>query len=176
MSPPSHVCGRPNRRRRLSFLVAAGIAFVPATPASAQFDEPCQLTCIGVLGVTSFVAATGASVAAGRITGGMSSVHQGLVVWGGTFAAVAGGGMALSENGERQERAVYAAGIGMVTGALVGLALQAARTDGSEPYLFAGALIGATAGAVVGGVYGALSYEADESAGSVPLFSVTIPF
>jgi hypothetical protein len=144
------------------FVTATVLALSPR-PATAQFHEPCGLACIGVLTATSFVTATGAAVAAGRLTGGMSTVSQGLVAWGGAFAAMAGSAMALSGDGFRQERAVYGAGMGMLSGALAGLVL-------------AGTLIGAALGAVAGGVYGAISYDDKEASEPMPLLSIGISF
>ena len=157
-------------------LLATSCLVVPATRAAAQFEEPCELACIGVLSATSFVTATGAAVAMGRLTGGMSTVNQGLVVWSGTFAAMAGGGMGLSGNGARQERAVYAAGIGLLSGAAAGLAIEALRTGGDEPRMLAGTLIGAALGAIAGGLYGAISYDGEEDSQPIPLLTLSIPF
>jgi hypothetical protein len=142
----------------------------------AQFSDPCQVTCAAVLGATGFVAATGASVAVGRLSGGMSTVDQGLWVWGSSFLVFAGGGVALAGDGERQERAVYAAGIGTAAGALAGLALGAVRTSADGPQRLAGVLVGATVGALLGGAYGALSHKADASQSTVPLFTLQLPF
>jgi hypothetical protein len=153
----------------------AGVALGPAPGASAQFEEPCGVACAGVLGAAAFVTATGASIGMGRGAGGLSSVNEGLLVWAGTFSAFVGGGIALSGNGERQERAIYAAGIGTMAGAVIGLALEAARSGADEPRVFAGALIGAAAGAVLAGVYGAVSYETGRGTGDMPLFSVRVP-
>jgi hypothetical protein len=113
-------------------------------------------------------------VAAGRLTGGLSTVDQGLMVWGGTFTLFVGGAGALEGDGARQERAVHSAGLGAAGGALAGLAVEAARR-GDGPRMLAGTLIGATVGAVVGGVYGALSHERDGSPDPIPLFSLRIP-
>jgi hypothetical protein len=162
-------------RVALLLTCVVGIGLSRPSHAAAQFEEPCELTCVGVLGATGFVVATGASIAVGRTTGGLSTVGQGAAVWGASFAAVAGGAVALSGNGARQERAVYAAGIGTLGGALVGLAMETIRADRGEAHVIAGTLIGATLGAVAGGVYGALSYDSD-SGGPVPLMSVNIPF
>lgn len=145
------------------------------TVAEAQFSEPCEITCIGVLGAAAFVTATGVAVAHGRISGGMTSANKGVFLWGGSFMAVVGGGMALSGNGARQERAVYAAGVGTLAGALVGLTVETVRTDGDAPRVLAGTLMGAAAGALVGGVYGALSHD-DDMAVTVPLLTLALPF
>jgi hypothetical protein len=163
------------KARTAACLLAASLALALPADAAAQFEEPCELRCIGVLGTTGFLTATGVSVAWGRITGGMSSVNEGVLTWGGTFVAFVGTGMALSGNGERQERAVYASGIGTAVGALTGLTVEAVRTNGDEPRLFAGTLMGAAAGAIIGGVYGALTYEDDEG-GAVPLMSISVRF
>lgn len=150
-----------------------GCACAP-TPASAQFTDPCELGCIAVLGATSFVTATGVSVAAGRITGGLTSMNSGLLLWGLSFAATAGGGMALSGNGARQERAVYAAGIGTLAGAVAG-GLVGTSLGRDEAHVISGTLVGAAAGALIGGAVGALTWSADEGGGAMPLFSIRLP-
>lgn len=171
------VTGRIRRAPTACLLLAAGLGLARPTVAQAQFSEPCELSCIGVLGATGFVTATGLTVAYGRISGGMSSVNQGVFLWGGSFFAVTGAGMALAGDGELQERAVYASGIGVLTGALIGLTVETVRTGGDRPRILAGTLIGAAAGALVGGVYGALTHD-DQAAGgpSVPLLTLTVPF
>jgi hypothetical protein len=137
--------------RKTGACLAIVLAFVQTPPVEAQFEAPCELGCAAVLGATSFVAATGISIGVGRISGGLSSIGQGLFMWGASFAAVAGTGIALSGNGGRQERAVYAAGIGTLVGALAGGTLEAARTRGNEAHVISGTLIGAASGALVGG-------------------------
>lgn len=154
----------------------AALALARPSPAAAQFTDPCELTCVGVLGATSFVAATGVSIAVGRIGGGMSTVNEGLLAWGASFAALTASAMALSGDGGRQERAVYAAGIGTLGGAVLGLGIEGIRTDGDEPHVLAGTLIGAALGAVAAGAYGALSYHDGGSGEAIPALSVTIPF
>jgi hypothetical protein len=144
------------------------------TRAAAQFSDPCEIGCIAVLGATSFVTATGISVAAGRITGGLTSVNHGLLLWGASFAATAGAGMALSGNGERQERAVYAAGLGTLAGGLAG-GLLAISLGGDEAHVISRTLVGAAAVALIGGVVGALSWSEEEGGGATPLFSVRLP-
>jgi hypothetical protein len=106
----------------------------------------------------------------------MSTVNQGLIAWGSTFTAVVGGGMALSGNGHRQERAVFSAGLGMLGGALTGFALESVRTRGDGPRVIAGSLIGASLGAIAAGVYGAVSYDEESVADPVPVLNVSIPF
>jgi len=164
------------RRARAASAALAAVALVTAsypTPAAAQFEAPCELACAAVLGATSFVTATGVSIAVGRMTGGLDGVDQGLLLWGASFAATAGGGMALSGNGQRQQRAIYAAGIGTLIGALAGGAAAAARR-GDEAHLIVGTLVGAAAGAMVGGVVGAFTYDAADG-GALPLFTVRLP-
>jgi hypothetical protein len=148
----------------------------PPSDLEAQFAEPCELACAAILGATGFVAATGTAVAVGRVSGGISSLNQGLWVWGNAFAVVVIGGVVLSGNGERQRRAIYAAGMGTVAGALSGFALEALRVSGDTPRILAGTLIGATAGAVLGGGWGALSHDEDGAQGSIPLFSIGLRF
>jgi hypothetical protein len=159
----------------MSLLILAMCSFQTPSDLAAQFAEPCQLTCAAVLGATGFVTATGTAIAVGRVSGGLSTVSQGLWIWGGTLAAVAGGGMALSGDGPRQERAIYAAGIGTVAGALSGLALGAVGARDDPPRMLASTLVGAAVGAVVGGVYGALTHDDAPSSGSVPLFALHLP-
>jgi hypothetical protein len=101
----------------------------------------------------------------------MPGLNHGLFVWGSTFVVVAGGGLALAGDGDRQERAVYGAGIGGAVGAALGLAVEAVRTGGDGSHLLSGALIGAGAGVLLGGVYGALSHDGDEDISAVPLLS-----
>jgi len=161
----------PTARTVLAALTLA-CACAPA-PASAQFAEPCELGCIAVLGATSFVTATGISVAAGRVTGGLTSMNQGLLLWGLSFAATAGGGMALAGNGERQERAVYTAGLGTLAGGLAG-GLLGASLGGDEAHVFSGTLVGAAAGALIGGAVGALTWSAGEGGAAVPLFGIRL--
>jgi hypothetical protein len=129
-----------------------------------------------VLSTTAFVTATGVSVGFGRATGGLNTVNQALLVWGSTFAAVAGGGIALAGDGARQERAVYAAGLGLLAGAVTGLAAEAIRTRGDGPRVVAGTLIAAAAGAIVGGIYGAVSHDPADPSEPVPLLTLSVPF
>lgn len=152
--------------------LALGCGCAPAQ-ASAQFADPCELGCIAVLGATSFVTATGVSVAAGRVTGGLTSMGQGLFLWGLSFAATAGGGMALSGNGERQERAVYAAGLGTLAGGAAG-GLLGKALGGDEAHVISGSLVGAAAGALIGGAVGALTWSGDDGGGAVPLLSLRL--
>lgn len=142
--------------------------------ALGQFSAPCGVECALTLGATGFTAATGTVVAIGRING-ISTIRQGLWAWGTGFTVVVGGGIALSGNGARQRRAVYGAGAGSLSGAVLGLAIESVRTRGDGPRVLAGALVGAAVGSVVGGVYGALSYDEETASGPVPLFSVRLP-
>jgi hypothetical protein len=131
---------------------------VSAPPASGQLSEPCQVTCALVLSAAGFTTATGAAVAVGRWSGGISTVEKGLWIWGTTFAVVVGGGLALGGDGELQERAVYSAGVGALVGAVAGLGIERALSGGDGPRSVAATLVGAAAGALAGGVYGALSH------------------
>jgi len=135
--------------------------FGPLTPqrAEAQFADPCATACALTLGAVGAVAATGAAVALGRLEGGMSTSSQGLWTWGMSYALVVGSGIALSGDGERQERAVYAAAVGSAAGALAGLAIASMGGSSDGTRRLAGTLIGAAAGAIVGGVYGAVSQD-----------------
>lgn len=157
------------------FVVLMSLAVLRPSTATAQFEAPCRLACAGVLGTTAFVTATGVSIAVARATGGLTRVNQGLLVWGSTFTTVLVGGVALSGNGARQERAIYGAGIGSVVGGLAGLGLEALRTRGDGPRVVAGTLIGAASGALIGGVYAALTLDGQDTE-TVPLLSVNIPF
>ncbi len=163
---------------RLLCVAAACVVCSASAPrdAAAQFSDPCGAACAITLGATGVVAATGAIVAIGRRSGGFATTNQAAWVGSAGFAAVVGAGMALHQNGERQERAIYAAALGAATGSLVAFGV-AALTDGSDGARMLGAsLIGATAGALAGGIYGALSHD-DGSAGAVmPLLSIGVPF
>ena len=151
--------------------------FGPLTPerAEAQFADPCATVCALTLGAAGAVAATGTVVAFGRLEGGMSTSSQGLWTWGMSYALFVGGGMALSGNGEQQERAVYAAAIGSAAGALAGLAFASIGGSSDGTRRFAGTLIGAAAGAIVGGVYGAVSHD-DGTNTFYPAVSLSLSF
>jgi hypothetical protein len=148
----------------------------PSTPASAQLSEPCEAACGLVLAATGFTVATGAVVAYGRSKGGISTTAEGLRVWGVGFAMVVGGGIALRGNGERQERAVYAAGIGTLVGSVAGLGVEAAFGEGDGAARVAAALVGAAVGGLVGGVYGALTHEHGEGSAQATLVRLSTPF
>jgi hypothetical protein len=128
--------------------------------ASAQLSDPCGATCGLVLGTTALTFATGTLVAYTRLTGGLSTPGEGLGVLGVGFATFVAGAVALGGNGERQERAVYGAGLGALVGSAVWLALERSRGESDGSRSLAASLMGAAAGALVGGVYGALSHEA----------------
>ena len=171
--------GRPGRRSGRPKGIGLSLALLAAVPpshATAQLSTPCEATCAVVLGATGFTAATGALVAYGRHTGGVSTLSEGLTVWGTGLAVVLGGGLALSGNGARQERAVYAAGIGALAGGLVGLGVESALEESDGARKVAAALIGAAAGALAGGVYGALSQQEGEGGVQASLLSVRITF
>lgn len=144
--------------------------------SAAQFADPCLTTCALTLGATGVVAATGAVVAFARLEGGMSTTTQALWTGGMTFALVAGSGMALSGNGERQEQAVYGAAIGSAAGALVGLAIGSMGESGDGSRRLAGTLAGAAAGVVVGGVLGALGHNEPGIVPAGPGLSITFSF
>jgi hypothetical protein len=129
-----------------------------------------------VLGATGLTAATGALVAYGRQGGGVSTLSEGLTVWGIGLVGFVGGGIALGGNGARQERAVYAAGIGAVAGSLLWLGIESTLEASDGARKVAATLMGAAAGALAGGVYGALSYEEGGSGAPASLLSVHIPF
>ena len=175
--------GRPNpnaaRVLRLSLLAVTLTAAGPSLGA-AQLAEPCEAACAVVLGLSGYAVGTGALVAWGRHTGGISGVGQATRIWGLGFAVTVGAGFALSGNGGRQERAVYSAGLGVLAGSAVGLLIGSRRSEGSGARLLAAVLIGAGAGTLIGGVLGAVSY--DDSRGpaglafsTVQLFSLTLP-
>jgi hypothetical protein len=159
-----------------ALLALAVVGAAQATPASAQFSDPCGVPCAGVLGATAFTAATGVLVGYGRLTGGVSTISEGLTVWGVSLAAFVGTGIALSGHGERQERAVYSAGIGSLAGSLLWLGIESTLDESDGARKVAAALMGAAAGALVGGVYGALSHEAGSTDSPVSLLSVRVPF
>jgi len=155
-------------------VVLVALQVLPST-TRAQLSEPCAAACGVTLVVAGAVAATGAVATLGRLEGGLSTTSEGLWVWGATFATVVGAGAALSGNGARQERAVYAAAIGSLAGAALGLALGAVTDSGDRARSVAAALIGAAAGAVAGGVYGALSHDGG-GATLTPSLSLAVPF
>lgn len=162
---------RPLGALRLA-LVVGGLWSARPSPAAAQLSSPCEATCALVLGLSGYAVGTGAVVAWGRHTGGLSTSGQALRLWVSGFAMTVGSGMALSGNGERQERAVYGAGLGLIAGSAVGLVLGSIGSEGDGARRIAGVLIGAGAGALIGGVFGALSY--DEGSGpavAVPLLA-----
>jgi len=127
-----------------------------------------------VLGATAFTVATGAAVAFGRHTGGISNIEQGLGIWSAAFVLSVGGGLALGSNGERQEQAVYAAGIGALAGSLVWLGIESSLDQSTGARKLAASLMGAAAGALVGGVYGALSYDEPNGGSPASVFSVQL--
>ncbi len=160
--------------RRIPLVAILVVTLVGALPdrARAQLTDPCQLTCATVLGVTSFAFATGAATAVGRVKGGYSTARQGALVWSGSFLAAALSGVALAGNGERQERAVYSAALGVGTGALLGLTVEALGDD-SAASRWAATLIGASVGAVVGGVVGAATWEPSDVAAVQPAIAAS---
>lgn len=154
-------------------MVLAALFLAKPDSATAQLSDPCEVACSLVLGLTGYAVATSTLVAWGRHTGGISTSSEGLWAWGAGFALTVGGGVALGGNGERQERAIYAAGLGVLAGAAVGLAVGSIRPGGDGANRWAATIIGAGAGALIGGLYGALSHDGRASgrATQVPLFT-----
>jgi hypothetical protein len=145
---------------RLGTLLLALLAFGPAD-IDAQFSAPCELSCALLLGVTGYAVGTSTLVAVGRHTGGLSSASEAAWAWGAGFVVAVGAGMALSGDGERQERAVYGSGLGLITGSVAGLVSTSLGSEADGARRLAATLIGAGAGAVVGGVIAALTVPAD---------------
>jgi hypothetical protein len=143
---------------------------------TAQLASPCELTCGLVLGATGFTVATSALVARGRLGGGVPSMADAADAWVGSFVLYVGAGLALSGNGARQERAVYAGGLGALGGALVGLAIETTLEPAPDARKVAAALFGAALGAVVGGVYGALSHEEAGASAQPTMIGVRLTF
>lgn len=163
------------KARSVALAAALSIA-APAAPASAQFSDPCDVACALVLGASAYTVAIGTVVAYGRATGGYSTRNAALGIWSASFIAVAGGGMVLSGNGERQERAVYASGIGAIAGALTGLAVGSTLDRSDRSARLAAVLISAAAGTLVGGFYGALSYDEGGASAQPAQIGIRIPF
>ncbi len=162
------------RRTAVALAVALCGALGPRESA-AQFADPCGTACALTLGATGAVAATGAVVAFARLEGGISTTSQAIWTGATSSALVVGSGMALSGNGERQERAVYGAAIGSAAGALVGLVFGSVGGAGDGSRRLAGTLVGAAAGVLVGGVLGALSHERGYTT-AAPVLSISVPF
>jgi hypothetical protein len=159
----------------LRSLLLAGLLATAMRPAEAQLSDPCSLECGLVLGATSFVFASGVATAVGRSSGGFTTTSSGIVAWTSGFVVALGGGIALAGNGERQERAIYSAGIGAVAGSLVGLAADSFSGDSSRATKVAATLVGAAAGALTFGIYGAATWNDDETSAPVPLASFSVP-
>lgn len=160
-------------------MLALGLALLtilPPASAAGQFSDPCRAACATVLSATSFAAATGAVVAVGRLSGGVSRVEPALAVWGASFLALTGSGIALSGNGERQRRAVYGAGIGAVAGSLLWLGVESSFDGGDGSRRVAASLMGAAAGALLGGIYGAVSYRTRGIASPMTVLTVRLRF
>ena len=143
--------------------------------ARAQLSEPCQIKCGVVLGASSFAVAIGTSVAMGRLRGGYSTTRQGEVYLTVGLVVGLGAGIALSGNGDRQRRAVYAAGIGTLAGSLAGLAVESLSGESSGATRLAATLIGAAVGALAAGAYGAISYEGPGVGASAPATTYVSP-
>ena len=140
---------------------ALGLVVLTFSPAEArtQLSDPCQIKCGVVLGAASVAVAIGTMVSVGRLRGGHSTTRQAEAYWTVGLGLGLGSGIALSGNGERQRRAVYAAGIGTLAGSLAGLAVESVSDESSGATRLAATLIGAAVGALAAGAYGAISYE-----------------
>jgi len=166
---------------RLTAVISVGAVLwtgsaVSPSSAAAQLSDPCHASCAVVLGLSASAVGMAGLVASARHSGGVSTVPSALAIMGGGFALSLGAGLALGGNGDRQRRAVLSSGVGIVGGSLAGIALSALRSGSDGPRLLAGALVGAGVGVLIGGVYGALTYDAPtttlpQSALVVPLFS-----
>jgi len=164
------------RGGRGTIALLLGLALAVPTRADAQLSDPCALACGAVLAASSYAVGTATMVAWGRLGGGVAVPQSAAVAWMTGFVATAAGGLALGSDGERQERAIYGSGVGLLAGAAVGLAVGATGGDGDDGRPFAMSLIGAGIGSLIGGVYGALSYEDAGPGASAPLFTIRIPF
>jgi len=91
--------------------------------------------------------------------GGFSNPRQGIIAWASGFVAATGGGMLLSGNGDRQQRAVYGAGLGALGGALAGLTAESLFGQSTSATRLAATLIGAGLGVAIGGTIGAMTHE-----------------
>ncbi len=156
---------------------ALGLMVLTFSPAGAraQLSDPCQIKCGVVLGAASFAVAVGTTVSVGRLRGGYSTTRQGKVYLAVGFVVGLGAGIALSGNGDRQRRAVYAAGIGTLAGSLAGLAVESLSDESSGATRLAATLIGAAVGALVAGSYGAISYEGPGVGASAPATTYVSP-
>jgi hypothetical protein len=169
------------RAAAASVLVSAVLATGP-DQASGQFSDPCSLECGLLLGATSFVFATGTATAAGRMSGGFTTARQGMVIWGSGFVFAMGAGIAVSGDGDRQERAISLAGLGALGGSLVGLVSEALLGDSTSEQRLAATLVGAAVGILAGGVYGALSSDVPSVPNGPastlvgPVFSIPVGF
>jgi hypothetical protein len=164
------------RRRPSTAVIAAvagAIAIGAPVPAAGQLSAPCEVKCGVVLGASSYAVATAAMVGWGRHTGGVRTGKRAAGIWLASFALAASGGLALGGDGARQERVVYASGLGLVAGGVIGLAVGSLRS-GEPGDLLAMNLIGAGIGSLIGGVVGALTYER-ETPGAIPVLAIRIP-
>lgn len=171
---------RPEARISRLLVAAAGacvtLAVLPQH-SDAQLSAPCETRCTLVLSASSYAIATGATVGLARLRGGLSSGGDAAWIWAGGFAAAFGAGLALGQNGERQERAVYGSGLGTLVGALGGLVVGSRRSEGDAPHRLGAVLIGVGAGALVGGVVGALTHDGRSgSARPIPFLVSRISF
>ena len=146
-----------------------------STEAHAQPSDPCEIKCGVVLGVASSAVAVGTVVGLGRLRGGYSTPEQALASLTVGLGIGLGAGIALSGNGERQRRAVYAAGIGTVAGSLADLAVESVTGDSSGATRLAATLIGAAVGTLAAGAYGAISYEGPDAGALSPAAAYASP-
>jgi len=154
--------GAPTHRSRFALaLLATLVALSRPATVDAQLSGPCDAWCGVVLGATGLTIATGTLVTRARLTGGISSTNEAVTVWGGSLVLAVGAGVALGGDGRRQERAVYASGIGAIGGALIGTGLESVLGESTRQRKVAAALMGGAAGALLGGVYGALTHDGE---------------
>ena len=156
---------------------ALGLMVLTFSPAAAhpQLSAPCQIKCGVVLGAASFAIAVGTTVSVGRLRGGYSTTRQGEAYWTLGLVVGLGAGTALSGNGDRQQRAVYAAGIGTLAGSFAGLAVASLSDESTGSSRLAATLIGAAVGALAAGAYGAISYEGPGVGASAPATAYASP-
>ncbi|MDX1646053.1 MAG: hypothetical protein R3304_02820 [Longimicrobiales bacterium] len=172
----------PRLRRWLTgaLLVPALTAGPGIGTAEGQLTAPCRIRCGIVLGAASFSFATGTTTAVGRLNGGFSRTTPAIALWSTSFAVSLRAGLALHEDGSRQRRAIYAAGLGAVGGALLAFTAESLMGERSSASRWAATLVGAALGVAVGGAAGMLSHDEGPSASpalsiSGPLLSLPLP-
>ena len=112
-----------------------------------------------------------------RTKGGVATTREAAWIWGAGFSMTIAGGVALSGNGERQERAVYASGLGVLAGAAAGWLVGSLGSSDDGPRVLAATLVGAGAGALLGGLVGGATYDASggNSLPSLTVLSLRLP-